>query len=299
MSGTPGRTHHGQKMGTWDLPTYQPSPGQGRGSSGSSRRRGGRQASTLSSQIAALRAANAKRSSPLASVPRGIAPPTMTPPPPPPPTISVRDVRAANPVGTTSAILRWRLLRWRLLRWHFRWRLLRWRLSVAPPRWRPDGASSDGAPRRRSSTGPPTAPAGVPGRRASAEARQAAARVAPSTQPFAKLPKGQGPFASGGGGSKAIPRVKHASVPLTGTASMGGSVPPMITSTKRVTGPSQTPADVVRDMRHAERKRMQESLDAKQRRQSAYKSMPSQAGLDEIHRRNASPGYMAARNSGC
>ena len=64
MSGTPGRSHHGQKMGTWDLPTYQPRKELGRSSLGTSRGRGGgRQVSTLSSQIAALRAAN---SAPLA-----------------------------------------------------------------------------------------------------------------------------------------------------------------------------------------------------------------------------------------
>jgi Ca2+-binding EF-hand superfamily protein len=76
--------------------------------------------------------------------------------------------------------------------------------------------------------------------------------------------------------------------------SMGGSIP-NFSKTKTNFNQSQNPADVVRDMRAAERSKMQEALSGRVKRVEDFRGRPSADSTRELHRRNSSPGYMAAR----
>ena len=115
---------------------------------------------------------------------------------------------------------------------------------------------------------------------------------------FSSLPQGQGAFANGtSGGTSAVPRTGSNTLVTTPTirepapTSMGGTVP----FPRSLSSSSQDPAQVVRDMRRAERERAQIAMDTRVRRQSYLREAPSADASRELHRRNSSPGYMAAR----
>ena len=73
--------------------------------------------------------------------------------------------------------------------------------------------------------------------------------------------------------------------------SMGGTIPPG----RRMSSVTANPADVVRDMRRAERQQAKTALDQRVKRAEDLRSKPSADASRELHRRNSTPGYMAAR----
>jgi len=177
--------------------------------------------------------------------------------------------------------------------------------SIPPPP--PPQQSSSFAPPRRSAppapapayVAPPQSQSQPPRSSFTAPAQRPSQRpvVNPTrSQAGVSMPVGQGVFASGRAGTSAV---KPSSNPLVTTpmrhvpapTSMGGSIPFQQTTTNV----NQSPAEVVRDMRRAERQQAQTKMDNRVRRQSYLREAPSADASKELHRRNASPGYMASR----